>query len=157
MAYSIAIPSHLNTTSLSVTLKCWEQKLHPEPQLTPVTYIDCKQAIGDIPVTDKFLAPLSFGRDPDAGFTVPYTWAFGGCAVKIDVLREDDKEISTFAAILKRAFDIAVACVIKPPHLGGEGLVGANERLTVLVYGLDAKVPSLGLVESNLSVSVVTS
>lgn len=105
----------------------------------------------------KALAPLSFGRDPDAGFTVPYTWDYGNCAIEIDVLGEDDSERSSFAAIFKRAFDIAVACVIQPPHLGGKGLVGDNGLLKVWMYGVDPKVSSPGLAESDLSVSVDTS
>ena len=106
----------------------------------------------------KALAPLSFARDPDAGFTVPYTWDFGSCAIEIDVLREDDSESATFAAIFKRAFDIAVECVIKPPHLGGKGLVGEHGLLKVWMFGVDPKVSSSGLAESNLgSVSVDTS
>lgn len=103
---------------------------------------------------EKALAPLSFSRDPGAGFTVPYTWHSGSCAIEIDVLREDDMERSTFAAIFKRAFDIAVNCVIQPPHLGGKGLVGEKEWLKVWMY---SKESSPGLVESNLNVSVHTS
>ncbi|CAF9941928.1 MAG: hypothetical protein ALECFALPRED_009420 [Alectoria fallacina] len=135
MARSVSIPSLISNTSLSVTLGCWEQLPPVDPQLTPLTYIECKQAISEIPMGEKALAPLSFGRDPGAGFTVPYTWDYGNCAIEIDVLREDDEERSTFAAIFKRAFDIAVECVIKPPHLGGKGLVGKNEQL---------KTPRLG-------------
>ena len=63
-------------------------------------------------------------------------------------------ERSTFAAIFKRAFDIAVNCVIQPPHLGGKGLVGEKEWLKVWMY---SKESSPGLVESNLNVSVHTS
>ena len=125
--------------------------------MTPLTYVDCKRAIHEIPMGQKALAPLSFGRDPGAGFTVPYSWDFGSCAIEIDVLREDDSERSTFAAIFKRAFDIAVECVINPPHLGGKGLVGENERLKVWMYGVNPKVSLPGLAESNLSVSVDTS
>lgn len=95
MANSVAIPSLTSNISLSVTLDCWEQNPPHERQLTPLTYIECKQAIRDIPMGEKALAPLSFGRDPDAGFTVPYTWDFGGCAVEINVLREHDRESST--------------------------------------------------------------
>lgn len=66
-------------------------------------------------------------------------------------------ERSTFAAIFKRAFDIAVECVINPPHLGGRGLVGENEQLKVWMYGVDPQVSSPGLVESDLGTAVNTS
>lgn len=157
MANAISILSPISNASLSVTLGCWEQYPPDEPQLTPLTYIECKQAIQDIPMGEKALAPLSFGRDPGAGFTVPYTWDYGTCAIEIDVLREGDSERSTFAAIFKRAFDIAVECVIKSPHLGGKGLVGDNGHLKVWIYGVDPKVSSPSLVESNLSLSADTS
>ena len=157
MTNSVSIPSLISNTSLSITLACWEQNPPRDPQLTPLTYIECKQAIRDIPMGEKALAPVSFGRDPDAGFTVPYTWKSGSCAIEIDVLREDDMETSTFAAIFKRAFDIAVQCVIKPPHLGGKGLVGENEQLMVWMDWVDPGMSSPGLVDSNLSVSVDTS
>lgn len=157
MSTSALIPSLISNTSLSVALGCWEQNPSHEPQFTPLTYVECKQAIQDIPMGEKALAPLSFGRDPDAGFTVPYTWKYGNCAVEIDVLEEDDSERSTFAAIFKRAFDIAVKCVIEPPHLGGKGLVGEKGLLMVLMHGVDPKVASPRLATSNLSLLVDTS
>ena len=157
MTNSVSILPLISNTSLSVTLACWDQFPPDKPQLTPLTFIECKQAIQDIPLGEKALAPLSFGRDPGAGFTVPYTWEYGTCAIEIDVLRADDMERSTFAAIFKRAFDIAVECVINPPHLGGEGLVGEKEQLRVWLYESDPAVSSPSLVESNPSLSVDTS
>lgn len=72
MANSVSLTSLISNTSLAVTLHCWEQNPPHEGQLTPLTYVECKQAIHDIPMGEKALAPLSFGRDPGAGFTVPY-------------------------------------------------------------------------------------
>ena len=106
---------------------------------------------------DKALAPLSFGREPDAGFRVPYKWEEGDCTVEIDVLQEGEEEMSTFAAIFKRAFDIAVHCVIKPPNLGGHGLVGENKQLGVVIRGPDPAVSLPGLEGYNVSVSGDTS
>ena len=154
MASSVSIPSLVSNFSFSATLACWGQNSPHEPQLMPLRYIDCKQAILNIPMGEKALAPLSFSRDPDAGFTVPYIWDYGSCAIGIDLLRNDDREISTFAAIFKRAFDIAVECVIKSPHLGGRGFVGENGRLMVSIRGADSDASSLGLVVSNRNLSV---
>ena len=153
MANSVINPSLINNTSLSAVFGCWEQNPSHEPQLTPIIYAECKKAIQDIPMGSKALAPVSVGRDTDAGFTLPSTWDYRNCAIEIDVLREDDSDRSTFAAIFKRAWDIARHCVIQPPHLGGNGLVGENGQLTVMMYG----VSSPRLAESNLSVSVDTS
>ncbi len=76
---------------------------------------------------------------------MPYAWPYGSCAVQIDVLQEDDKESSTFAAIFKRAFDVAVECVIKPPHLGGQGFVGEDGRLKVSITGAHPAASPAGL------------
>ena len=65
--------------------------------------------------------------------------------------------ISTFAAIFKRAFDLMVECVIKPPHLGGKGWVGRDGQLAVSVLGVRPAASSLGLVKSNVSLAVDTS
>ena len=157
MANSLSLPSLISNASLSVTLGCWEQNPPPQPQLPPLTYIECKQAIRDIPMGEKALAPISFSRDPDPGFAVPYVWDFGNCAIEIDVVRVDAVASSTFAAVFKRAFDIAVECVIKPPHLGGKGLVGADELLKVSIYGVHPGVSPPRLEASNVSVSVDTS
>ena len=160
MANSVSLLSPISNVSLSpiaFTISCWGQNPPGEPQLTLVKYIECKQAIRKIPMGEKALAPLSFGRTPDAGFTVPSKWDHGDCTVEIDVLQEGEKEISTFAAIFKRAFDIAVDCVIKPPNLGGHGLVGNNERLGVVIRGPYPEASSPGLVGSNVNVSVDTS
>ena len=160
MANSLSHPSLVSNFSLSpisVEIGCWGQNPPGDPQLTPVKYIECKQAIRNIPIGAKALAPISFSRAPDAGFTVPYKWPYGDCTIEIDVLREDEEEISTFAAIFKRAFDIAVECVIKPPNLGGHSLVGRNERLSVVIVGPDPVVSSPGLAGSNVNVSVDTS
>ena len=157
MANSLSISSLISNTSLSVTLGCWEQNPPPEAQLPPLTYIECKQTIHNIPMGGKALAPVSFGRDPGAGFMVPHVWSFGNCAIEIDVTREDDMASSTFAAIFKRAFDIAVECVIKPPHLGGKGWVGVDEKLKVSIFGVHPEASSPDLIESNGKVSVDTS
>ena len=158
MANSLSLPSLISHASLSVTLGCWAQNPPHKLQLPPLTYIECKQAIKDIPMGEKALAPISFSRDPGPGFTVPYVWDVGNCAIEIDVVRKDTVATSTFAAVFKRAFDIAVECVIQPPHLGGKGLVGADELLKVAIYGVHPAVPSRSLDEaSNVSVSVDTS
>ena len=160
MANSVSLPSLISNVSLSpisVTIGCWGQNPPGEPQLTLIKYVECKQAIRKIPMGGKALAPVSFGREPDAGFPVPFKWDHGDCIVEIDVLQEGETETSTFAAIFKRAFDIAVDCVIKPPNLGGHGLVGTNERLGVVIRGPIPEVSSPGLVGSNVNVSVDTS
>ena len=157
MANSLSIPSLISNTPVSVTLDCWEQNPPLATQLPMLIYKDCKQAVVDIPMGDKALAPVSFGRDPDAGFTVPYTWDFGNCAIEIDVERDHEMASSTFAAIFKRAFDLMVECVIKPPHLGGRGWVGKNDQLAVSIWGVRPAASSLSLVKSNVSLAADTS
>lgn len=79
------------------------------------------------------MKPITFSRSDRAGFKVPAHWDFDNCAVEIDVVEDDDEERTTFAAILKRAFDLVLECVIHPPHLGGRSFIGADEKLVVSV------------------------
>lgn len=148
MANSLSIPSQITNTSLAITVDCWAQHPPHRPQLPPLTYVECKKAVKEIPMGEKSLAPATFSRGPGAGFAVPETWDFGRCAISIDVAREDQMARSTWAAIFKRAFDILVECVIKPPHLGGGGLVGEDDQLKVLVYGIHPRASSPGSVDT---------
>lgn len=148
MVNPLSIPSQITNTSFAIAIDCWAQHPPHRPQLPPLTYVECKEAVHEIPMGEKALAPVSFGRDPGAGFTVPYTWDFGRCAISIDVAPEDQMVRSTFAAIFKRAFDILVECVIRPPHLGGRGSVGEDDQLKVLIYGIHPRASSPGSVDT---------
>ncbi|MCJ1452984.1 hypothetical protein MMC28_003329 [Mycoblastus sanguinarius] len=132
--------SSLLNSSNSINVGCWAQNPLGEPQLIPVIYKNCREAITSIPMGGKALAPVTFGRSADSGFKVPQSWDYGGCGVGIDVKTEDSVETTTFAAILKRAFDIAVECVIKPPHFGGRSFIGEKELLTVFVMESGAAI-----------------
>ena len=59
--------------------------------------------------------------------------------MEIDVIAPEVKETETFAAILKRAFDLTVECVIRPPHLGGRSFLGRGKGLVIWMYGVDGK------------------
>ena len=82
---------------------------------------------------EKALAPITFSRNPDAGFKVPHSWSYGDCVVIIDVVQPGAEETTTFAAVFKRAFDLAVECVIKPPHFGGKSRLGTSGMLDVVI------------------------
>ena len=125
----------LNTTLLARDF-CWKQRPANETQLSPVIYKECREAVASIPLGEKALAPVSFGRSTDSGFQVPADWQYGRCIVQIDVVAPNVKETATFAAILKRAFDITKECVIYPPHLGGREVLGVNDGLKVWVFGV---------------------
>ena len=114
-------------------LGCYSQNPPNETQIGIITYKECKAAIVNVPLGDKSLAPLTFSRKEDAGFTTPYVWTHGVCEIAIDVVGPDVVETTTFAAIFKRGFDLMVECVIKPPHFGGIGLVGEDLDLMVTV------------------------
>ncbi len=47
----------------------------------------------------------------------------------IDTVEDDAEETTTFAAVFKRALEVAVLCVIKPPHFGGKSRLGPTEML----------------------------
>ena len=128
----LILTSLLNASNV-IELRCFVQNPPSQPQLTPLTYAACKRAVQNIPIGEKALAPIIFSHNPDAGFQVPHTWNYGGCVIMIDTVEDDAEETTTFAAVFKRAFDLAVECVIKPPHLGGRSKLGATQMLEIAI------------------------
>ena len=128
-------PSRNLSPSTSETVDCFDPDHSGKTQLSPVIYKDCREAIASIPVGEKGLAPITWARDPDAGFEVPAYWQHGNCVVGVDVTGEDVRETEVFARVLRAAFGLAVTCVIQPPHLGGKALLGQNKELEVYLYG----------------------
>ena len=98
-----------------------------------------------MPVGEKILAPVQFARSPQAGFEVPDSWSSGRCIIGLDVIDAGVVETATFAAIIKRAFDLTVECVIGPPHLGGRSFLGRDLGLEVLIYGYEEGMRLLDL------------
>ncbi len=132
MVNPLIIPTFLNASN-AITVGCWGQNPPGEPQLVPLTYKVCREAIMSVPMGGQSLKPITFGRSAEAGFQVPAHWEFENCAVEIDVVEDGDEERATFAAILKRAFDLAIECVIRPPHFGGRSFIGQDEKLVVCI------------------------
>lgn len=84
--------------------------------------------------------PLTFGRSPDVGFEVPKTWDYANCHIMIDMVRSDVMETSKFVTILERAVDLNIACVTKPPFLGGETSVGDHSLIKLSIHGRNTGV-----------------
>ena len=141
---SASVFNALLTASNGPTLACYGQNPPSRPQLTPLTYSACKQAFQTIPMHEKAYAPIIFSRNPDAGFRVPHTWSHGGCVVRIDTLAADVEETTTFADVFMRAFELSAECVIKPPHLGGESLLGATDMLEIAIMESSERRSSYG-------------
>lgn len=124
--------SVLNASNV-ISLACFAQNPGSGPQLEPLTYTVCRQAVQSIHLNEKALAPITFSQNPDAGFRVPHTWKHENCVIIIDVVEPDAEETTTFAAVFKRAHDLSVECVIRPPHLGGRSRLGTTQKLEVLI------------------------
>ena len=124
--------SFLNTSNV-FAINCFGQNRPGLPQLQPLTYVACEKAIQKIHLSEKALAPITFSQNPDAGFTVPHSWSDGNCVIIIDVVEPNAEETSTFAAVFKRSFDIALECVIKPPHFGGKSKLGTSQMLDIVM------------------------
>lgn len=131
------IPTFLNASN-AITIGCWGQNPPSEPQLTPLTYKICRETISSIPMGAQALKPITFGRSEHSGFMVPAHWENENCGVEIDVVEAEYVERTTFAAIWKRAFDLAIECVIHPPHFGGRSFVGEDEKLVVAIVEYEA-------------------
>ena len=130
---SPSIFTTLLNASSGVILDCFVQNPPSGPQLMPLTYSACKQAIQKIPMSDKAYAPIVFSRNPTAGFRVPHSWSHGGCVVIVDVTTADAEETTTFSEVFERAFELSIECVIRPPHFGGKCLLGMKDKLQIAI------------------------
>jgi hypothetical protein len=127
----------LLNSSLAAGPFCWHQDPHSQPQRVTLDYRQCRAAITDLKISARqaLRTPLTFGRSSDVGFEVPKTWDHGKCHVTIDMTRSDVMETTTFATILEQAIDINLACVSKPPFLGGEVSVGDHHLIKLSIHG----------------------
>ena len=125
--------THFLNASSAIPIGCFRQNPPSVPQLSPLTYVACQTALNKIPVRGKAHAPLTFSHSASAGYIVPHTWSNENCVVIIDVLGDDVEETTTFSVILSKVFDIALKCVINPPHFGGKSRVGERGMLGVAI------------------------
>lgn len=141
---SLSIFTARLTASNGLTLDCFGQNPPGTPQLMPLTYTTCWQAVQSIPIHGKAFAPITFSRNPDAGFKVPHSWSHEGCVVIIDTVTADAEETTTFAEVFTRAFEISADCVINPPHLGGKSLLGEADLLEIAIIESSIRMSSHG-------------
>lgn len=129
----------LLNSSLASGPYCWHPDPHSQPQRARLDYRQCRAAITDLKISARreFRTPLTFGRSSGVGFEVPRTWDHGNCHVTIDMTSSDVMETTTFATILKLAIDVNLACVSKPPFLGGEVSVGDHHLIKLSIHGDD--------------------
>lgn len=130
----------LLNSSLSASAHCWHQDPGSQPQLTQLDYKQCRGAIAKLKlsVAKEVHTPLTFGRSSDVGFEVPRKWDYADCHVTIDMVRPDVTETTTFATILAHAVDLNLACVNRPPFLGGEVSVGDHSWIQLSILGDNA-------------------
>ena len=125
--------THLLNASDFLSVDCFSQNPSSQPQLRPLTFTTCRQAVQRIHLSEKASAPITFSHDPDAGFRVPYSWSYGDCVVRIDIVEADAEETTTFAEVFMAGIEIAIDCVIKPPHLGGKSKLGRTQMLEMAI------------------------
>ena len=128
-----SIFTHLLNASTAIPITCFRQNPPAVPQLLPLTYVACERALDKIPTRGKAQAPLTFSHSPTAGYNVPHSWSHENCIVLIDVLGDNVEETATFTTILTQAFEVALKCVIQPPHFGGKSRVGERGMLGVAI------------------------
>ena len=130
--------SILNASNV-FAIDCFRPSRPGLPQLQPLTYVTCEKAIHKIHLNEKALAPITFSQNPNAGFMVPHSWSHGNCVIIIDVVEPNAEETATFAAVFKRGFDLAIECVINPPHLGGRSKLGTSQMLDIMMVESNAR------------------
>ena len=134
--YLLILTSFL-TTALCAP-ECLQQRPHL-PVLFPPKLDDCFIVARFIGHGDKSTAPITFSRDSQAGFQVPYGWDNlpGTCVVHIDMVSEDNEDTFPMIKIAHKVADIIEECLLDPrlPNLGGRDLVGPKQEMKVYVSG----------------------
>ncbi|KAI4167085.1 MAG: hypothetical protein LQ343_007489 [Gyalolechia ehrenbergii] len=133
--------SSLNTTigPLHTFGACWTGSK------APVTYRDCldviRNQLGRPYDPDE---TLTFSLQRSATIIIPYAKVskHGNCnivlGIKGDRLAVVEKD--TFRNVIGVALDVAVKCIIRPPHLGGFGWAGEGGKLFVSIIGSETGV-----------------
>ncbi|KAL8991848.1 MAG: hypothetical protein Q9169_007598 [Polycauliona sp. 2 TL-2023] len=131
-------PITTNAASLIRTTlpSCWH-----DDRFLPVTFRECIDIINkDILRSNNPDEPLKFSHDsslePDV--QLPKYWRRPGvnCGIGVDLTPgEEGYDRTTLRDIQQAARDVAVACVIQPPHAGGFAVLGWHGKLGVLITG----------------------
>ena len=111
----------------------------PQTPLQPTTFRACRAVIKWLGSHDKQRGLITFSRRPGFGYRVPDQWVGGNCWVGIDMHTDDDVDTLSFRDIGFKAYMIALACVITPPHLGGTLQVGPKGVMNVSIWGYDRR------------------
>lgn len=122
--------------------QCLAKRQPYDIQLKPINYRDCIRAARKVVLGGKAGAPMHFSRDASVGMEMPATWSYGRCAIRIDVKQPSDEDTFPMIVVANAASLLAERCT-KPdtPGLGGIGLIGPKDVVTIFVYGRDPDPP----------------
>ncbi|KAL8663139.1 MAG: hypothetical protein Q9168_008145 [Polycauliona sp. 1 TL-2023] len=148
------------TTNAATILRTTRPACWHDERFLPVTFRECIETINnDILKGHNPNEPLKFSFDtslrPDV--QLPKYWRRPGanCGIGVDLTPgEEGYDRTTLKDIQTAAREVAIACVIQPPHAGGFNILGWHGKLGVLVTGktiqstLQNGTSSEGLVES---------
>ena len=121
------------TCECADTIGCWANS--PDSKLSPTTFRECRHLIKWMNSFDKDKGEITFSRKPGVGYRLPDQWMLGTCVLGIDMVSDDVEDTVTFREIGIEAYTVALACVIRPPHLGGRRPVGPKGLINVTLWG----------------------
>ena len=143
----LTIPEkHLHPADLHkrVTIHCLaEYQSGIDQLLHSINYADCFEVVRQqILCGDKSQAPMDFSRV--RGFTVPYRWAHGTCAILVDVDGDDHTtEVDTLAHVAEAVIEIVETCARHSTNIsffyGGRTAIGPHNKLKVGIMGQAAQ------------------
>lgn len=111
----------------------------PSSSLKPAVFAECLRVIEKIPsIVPNPNIPLVFSKNPAdrPDIRLPTFWRDTGdrCVIGLRLRPEAEGPDRMNLIDLKGfAKDVALKCIIRPPHLGGETIVGWNEKLMLSV------------------------
>ena len=131
----------LLTCSLFIVIVCAYDEVscyRDTSSLIPTTFFACYQIIKSLVRDENPDISYHFSRRPGQGYRLPESWMAGNCLLRLDAHSDDDTDTFTFRDVASEAASVLLACVAKPPHLGGTQYVGPKAVINVTVFGFDA-------------------
>ncbi|KAL8870720.1 MAG: hypothetical protein Q9174_003302 [Haloplaca sp. 1 TL-2023] len=124
--------------TVSADVHCF---LPSETTSHPTAFNKCNIALNRmVPNMRTGRKPIAFSRSDTQGLKVPMRWPSGNCVIQIDVLEDGDTDVSTLYHLAVQASYLNTRCVMGPPHLGGEIVLGMERKLNLTVFGTSPRM-----------------
>ncbi|KAL8735926.1 MAG: hypothetical protein Q9166_000488 [cf. Caloplaca sp. 2 TL-2023] len=122
-------PSFLHPNLSTDDPNCWHS---PSP---PLIFASCASLIRNtLGFPHDPDTPMSFSRRRGTTILIPYAKTSPGCSIVLGIKNDRLTTVwETWREIKREAMEVAIKCVMRPPHFGGWGWVGGGELLVSVI------------------------